>query len=1040
MPFKKYSQSKIDKVFQDINEFNKFIKTAGKTDKDFQKRVMKRIASLPELKENPDNFTLLRNRSISSREFWGPNQNWDAFPDKELRTKFSTFLDCRVDVDHICNDDNDIIGIVLDSIYVPPQIFVTSKSELYPYRESLVEEFINQGENIKIIGGYIENLLAIDNERAEAHTPGLVTAIKEGEVQDTSMGANVSISECSVCGNKARTENEFCDHILYSKGKKINFNGIEKLCYEINHGIDFFEDSIIISDDFARKAGKKVQAGGEGADRCAKILEIVAKKGNMLDRIKKKAIDIGQMNDEEYIFIGDEPEEVVEFKEDEYQHKKDKYSSILLNDKSVQSFRLENFIKDSKNYNEFESNVVGLVGGELSSSSKIKVRSFYENIKKESNKKDLLAIVKRMRDEEYKIEEIKSKLKKLNYSNDQIAEALSYIDYKNGYTKQASEDLNTLLYRDKDQWKKDDEVNQPKGDRGSGIESDQLSKPLFSKLKSLRQRLANMEEQSNCKDEDKMTKYNDDEMEEKISTLKERLKRISNYKGQILTCVTPGVVHVLNHEDVRSAETKIGDKFYVTNETEYFVEGTLDIGGNSFIEDPGLSGHKVRPGIVNQSKIIYGISKEKIDIEPIEEFFSIWTTDLSKKSKKDSLTNGTGWDYYGGMYNDKENESLQKHKTKDVENYKDHNISDKKYTTEPEGMVKQLKSLKQRLSRINPAADDLLEERVELNKGFGFENANKILENEDHKKSNIEKIKKKSFITKADLEMEEVIDEQDKFTWDEQDGKKEVLKVSQEKDHIKEDMERFKEIKKKLTEIENEVTELEKDDKIELEKKSNRSKIKNIKELILNNIDEAKDVLFGYNLDIDNLDEDLSTYEESELQIIESELVNDIYSDKMTSVGQTFVPTELQPGSNVKIKDTDTGQDMSQGQINNVRTEVTEDGKEETIVDLSDGKSYSTDNFNIDKQSMLEEIQNIDFGDSADHLDKLAKLEALSFDEPIEFDDNILEPEESIVNERGNVNRLNKKVRSGFAGVVEKRAPVVSIISQDEIDDNFFDD
>jgi hypothetical protein len=130
----------------------------------------------------------LRNRSISSGEFWGANQNHDYFPDKELKTKYSTFLNCRIDVDHICNGDEDIIGMVLDSMYIPPQIFVTSKNILKPYNETVLKELLSQGEKLKVIGGYVENLLAIDNERAELHTPGLVKAIKKGEVSDTSMG------------------------------------------------------------------------------------------------------------------------------------------------------------------------------------------------------------------------------------------------------------------------------------------------------------------------------------------------------------------------------------------------------------------------------------------------------------------------------------------------------------------------------------------------------------------------------------------------------------------------------------------------------------------------------------------------------------------------------------------------------------------------------------------------------------------------------------------------------------------------------------
>jgi hypothetical protein len=236
----------------------------------------------------------------------------------------------------------------------------------------------------------------------------------------------------------------FATTLNIQKGKMVE----GKLCYEINHGIEFFEDSVILSDDFARKAGKSAQAGGEGADQRAKILEVLNDEDDnksILGSIKKVA-NIYNGADGDYIEIGEEPSEITEVKDEMYDDKEEKFkdtNSMYINDKNVLTERLSNFIKNSKTYKEFESNVVGLIGEELSPVSVIKCKSFYNNILKKSNKKDLLALAKGLHDKGKSRDEIQAKLKTMNYTNDDVAEALGYLTYKDGYQmeKQSTLDL-----------------------------------------------------------------------------------------------------------------------------------------------------------------------------------------------------------------------------------------------------------------------------------------------------------------------------------------------------------------------------------------------------------------------------------------------------------------------------------------------------------------------------------------------------------------------------------------------------------------------
>uniref|UniRef100_A0A7J3SL14 Uncharacterized protein n=1 Tax=Fervidicoccus fontis TaxID=683846 RepID=A0A7J3SL14_9CREN len=200
-----------------------------------------KIAAIYEL--DTDKYLYIRNHSVSSGEYWGPNGNGDYFPEKELAENYKTFIGQRVSIDH---KDDLIIGHVLTSKYVP-------------------------WDNTKKIGAFVENILAIDKELAEKIHPGLIQLIIEGKITDTSMGALTRYTICSICGNVAETEEEYCDHVKNHKMEKIALaNGEKRLVYEICHEVSFFEDSIIVPLHLGGKAG------GEGADPKAKVIQIIA--------------------------------------------------------------------------------------------------------------------------------------------------------------------------------------------------------------------------------------------------------------------------------------------------------------------------------------------------------------------------------------------------------------------------------------------------------------------------------------------------------------------------------------------------------------------------------------------------------------------------------------------------------------------------------------------------------------------------------------------------------------------------------------------
>ncbi len=155
----------------------------------------------------------------------GANSNGDFFSHEELLRTYKTFIGKSVFVDHDNENVEKTRGIIVDAAY-----------------------------NNK--GKFVELLKAVDKKAF----PELARSIEMGYVTDTSMGCRCGSSICSICGNVAVTEDDFCEHVLNYKGS--SFNGLP--VWEDNREVEFFEDSFVTT----------------GADKDAKILEKVASKRN----------------------------------------------------------------------------------------------------------------------------------------------------------------------------------------------------------------------------------------------------------------------------------------------------------------------------------------------------------------------------------------------------------------------------------------------------------------------------------------------------------------------------------------------------------------------------------------------------------------------------------------------------------------------------------------------------------------------------------------------------------------------------------------
>jgi len=195
------------------------------------------------------------------RQYWFPNANGDAWTRKELFTNFGTFINSPIHTNHDSWKGKDVsVGFILDGVY-------------------------KDKEN------YVEIIHALERDAVEKKHPGLIEAIEDGLVTDTSMGCWTERCICSVCGNIATSQYDYCPHMV-EKGNLI-LDSIVDSVFEWNEGCTFFEDSIIFTDN----GNNKYSSTGYdvGADEAAKIISIIAnkhKKTSFKDVINKGGLEM----------------------------------------------------------------------------------------------------------------------------------------------------------------------------------------------------------------------------------------------------------------------------------------------------------------------------------------------------------------------------------------------------------------------------------------------------------------------------------------------------------------------------------------------------------------------------------------------------------------------------------------------------------------------------------------------------------------------------------------------------------------------------
>ena len=189
-------------------------------------------------------YTLVN--ALGAGEYFGSNINADHFPWDALTHEgkdygYLTFLDSHAFQHHKNKDSARAFG-------VPVRSFLNN-----PMKR-------------------VELIIRLDREKARQEgADGIVSRIDAGEFPDVSMGCRVPYDVCSICGNKAKTRADYCEHMAPPPERrhmwgpnKILEDG-RRICV-INTFPKFFDISFVFI----------------GADKTAKVMAKLASRGDSL--------------------------------------------------------------------------------------------------------------------------------------------------------------------------------------------------------------------------------------------------------------------------------------------------------------------------------------------------------------------------------------------------------------------------------------------------------------------------------------------------------------------------------------------------------------------------------------------------------------------------------------------------------------------------------------------------------------------------------------------------------------------------------------
>ena len=214
-------------------------------------RALDVVADTYHISRDPDDYLLVPARAVSADRF---NANRDGFAEDEL-LRFDPELGRRVYqsfdlkphfINHQSGNNAVARGCVIDVHY----------NNVNDADDNVKQAIYQDAAKDVQTDNFVELLLAVDMTK----DPALAKGYKSGVVKEFSMGADVSSTVCSVCGNEAFSEFQFCPCVRSKfSGKKYSLkDGRSVEAGEWCNGTRYAEISAV--DDPADKTAE-IQAG-----------------------------------------------------------------------------------------------------------------------------------------------------------------------------------------------------------------------------------------------------------------------------------------------------------------------------------------------------------------------------------------------------------------------------------------------------------------------------------------------------------------------------------------------------------------------------------------------------------------------------------------------------------------------------------------------------------------------------------------------------------------------------------------------------------
>jgi len=214
--------------------------------------------------------------AMGASEFWGANLNGDAFLESDLKLYHKTFEQGHVYSDHDNSDPSKAMGRILFASY---------------------NDAMHR----------VELLVALD--RDDPRTLKTLRQIEAGIIPRVSMGTRVLFDQCSICGNKAPTRNEYCDHAHNYLGKLLPDG---RRVSVLNPNPRFFEISLLtgteadpssswmakVASDLSRKLRENIQTKASAIEKDVQDTTSGAQSIDDVMSGNKKLIQMGREADQ----------------------------------------------------------------------------------------------------------------------------------------------------------------------------------------------------------------------------------------------------------------------------------------------------------------------------------------------------------------------------------------------------------------------------------------------------------------------------------------------------------------------------------------------------------------------------------------------------------------------------------------------------------------------------------------------------------------------------------------------------------------------